>query len=95
MIQIQTIDELERKVAIAELKANTIELAFHVDDETLASTERLAVAISDSLQEHLPATRSPVVPHLIALKVRVGATLGRIREIQRQRKQVVFHDVRY
>jgi hypothetical protein len=95
MIQMHTIDELERSVAIAELRANTIELAFHIDDEALISTERLAVTIGNSLQEHLPLKHSPVVPHLIALKVRVGATLDRLREIQRQRVQGMFHDVRY
>lgn len=83
MIEIQTLDELERKVRIAELQAQTIEVAFHSDLETVRATERLAALISSSLDEHRPEKRSTAVAPLFALKVRIGAALNRMRSVSR------------
>jgi hypothetical protein len=83
MLEVQTLDELERMVAIAELQAGTIEAAFHSDDMVLAATEKLERNIANSLDEHGPQTRSPFVPHLFALKVRLGAVLARLRDVQK------------
>jgi hypothetical protein len=85
MLEVQTIDELERMVAIAELQASTVEAAFHPDDDLIAATEKLERKIGFSLDEHQTYTRSPVVPHLFALKVRLGAALERMREVKKWR----------
>jgi hypothetical protein len=85
MLEVQTMDELERMVSIAELQAGTVEAAFHPDDDLLAATEKLERRIGYSLDEHQPHTRSPFVPHLFALKVRLGSALDRMREVKRWR----------
>jgi hypothetical protein len=85
MLEVQTIDELERMVTIAELQARTVEAAFHPDADLLAATETLERRIGHSLIEHQPHTRSPLVPHLFALKVRLEAALYRMREVKRWR----------
>jgi hypothetical protein len=86
MLEIQAIDELERMVTIAELQALTIEAAFHPDEVVLASTERLERTIGNSLAEHQPHTRSAFIPHLFALKVRIGHAVERMRKVTRQRR---------
>ena len=85
MLEVQTIDELERMVTIVELQANTVEAAFHPDDDLLAATETLKRRIGHSLDEHQPHARSAVVPHLLALKVRLEAALDRMRRVKQSR----------
>jgi hypothetical protein len=84
MIPLQTLDQLERDVTIAELKADTIEGAFHVDDGAVASTEKLASVIGRCLEDVLPSTRSSAVAQLFALKVRVSAALDRMCWVKSQ-----------
>jgi hypothetical protein len=81
MLEIQALDELERMVAIVELQAATIEAAFHSDGAVLAASERLERKITNSLDEHRPP--APFVPHLFALKVRLGAARERMLEVQK------------
>jgi hypothetical protein len=85
MLQIQTIDELERMVAIAELQAQTIEAAFHPDQAVLASTERLERMVINILGEQLSRSQSPVVSQLFGWKVRLRAALDQMRGVSRAR----------
>jgi uncharacterized protein YhaN len=86
MLEVQTLDELERMVTIAELQAATIEAACHPDDAVMRATEQLERKVANSLDEHLPQKRS----HLFALKVRLGAALDRMRQVRNWRTPA-FH----
>jgi hypothetical protein len=90
MLEVQTLDELERMVTIAELQAATIEAACHPDDAVMRATQQLERKVANSLDEHLPQKRSPVVAHLFALKVRLGAALDRMRQVRNWRTPA-FH----
>jgi hypothetical protein len=90
MLEVQTLDELERMVSIAELQAATIEAACHPDDAVLRATEQLQRKIVNSLDAHLPQKRSPVVAHLFALKLRLGAALDQMRRVRKWRTPA-FH----
>ncbi|HEY9012232.1 MAG TPA: hypothetical protein VIN06_14555 [Devosia sp.] len=75
------LDELERQVDIAELQADTMEVAFHPDDATLATTKIVANKISNRLHESAPDSRSPKIARLFALRVRVQEVLRRMRSV--------------
>ena len=45
MMTIQSLDELERQVAVAEMRAKTIEAAYRIDRETLLEIETLSRSI--------------------------------------------------
>ncbi len=49
MLTVQSLDDLERQVAVAELELPAIETAHHVDSAKLVELEDLAGAIDDVL----------------------------------------------
>jgi hypothetical protein len=90
MLQIQTLDELERRVAVAELQAQTIVAAFHPDQAVLVSTEKLERMVINILNEQQSRPLSPMLSQLFAWKVRLRSALDRMRSVSRARGAVVF-----
>ncbi len=89
MLEPQALDDLERNVAIVELKTTTAEAAYHPDEATLSSAARLAKTIEHTLLAERPTEKSLAVPLLFSLKIRVSAALdrlGRLRVARSNRK---------
>jgi hypothetical protein len=85
MLEVETVDELERLVTIAELEAETVEAAFYPDPAVLASAEKLERTIINILEAQCARPLSSVVPRLFAYKIRLGAALDQMREVDRSR----------